>query len=279
MLKALLTSRSLLLTRGGWKMCGLMPRELLVAGFDRHGQLQMKNISLSQTGAATRPAFLGTTACCGFFSSGTRLRDASGTAWQVGNLVQSGTIGDLRFETALSAGSDLGVDDEQLRLLWDALCVDAAEVIQDTATVRFRSDLDGTGRRRLCGTLLVSRERLYLSANRRQMLDTANADRIIDTIATIFRDGKGHATFSRDAFAAAMALAAVSTRDGIPYELTYDTLQHTAQVSWQGCSAKETLARGRCAHFVGTAENEWTASWSEPLWHPVSNGFLLSGGK
>lgn len=190
-----------------------------------------------------------------------------------------GFVGDLKFETQLDFG-ELKYSMDQVEHLWEALEGEAAYADKSKAIIRCRGNLsDGVSIGSRFGSIERRDGRLYYRLDKVNLDQTvATPLQILDELALVFRNDEGLCEFDRDAVYLPMAIAAAWVAHGKSYEMSYDTLQHTAVVFLlTPASDKAGLAVGRCVNIIGEARDEWEIEWRESLWNPICNGLILVG--
>src|SRR5882672_375150 len=118
MLHAVIVEASLLASQGSWHRCSCLPSATEVVGVDRHGKLASARISIKSTPQSAQAVFLGTSLSCGLFSCNSRIQDIDGKSWRALEIVQTMTVGDLRFEVVLDSIVDSDRRESEVDSLW-----------------------------------------------------------------------------------------------------------------------------------------------------------------
>jgi len=262
--------------------CNGSKKEITVVGVDRHGKVSEVNVTLRSLGVTSRPVFLGTSKCCGVFSPSTAIQDASGHTWTLEHIVQDISIGELRFEVLLYVDKMLSRQ-QQIHLLWDKLCSEAAFSDDTTVVIRCRGALKVPDNGSELGCFIQRGERLYfrlIKSSLEQILKERRERELMNGLTQVFRNEDGLCEFGRNDVYLAMTIGGLLTADKKSYELIYDSLQHTSAI-YLRTPAEETLSlgKGRCVHVIGEPYADWEISWSAPSWNPLCNGIVMMGSR
>ena len=275
---ARLLESSLLLTHDGWLPCGGKKSKVRIAGIDRHGKVAVASTVVRPLPPIARPVFLGTSTCCGFLSPATVVQSSVGK-FGATEIVEAGSIGTHKFESLLCLDS-MQFGSHQEEHLWQTLGTETASIDEVRAIIRCRGSLDGAEFKVRFGDLWKRDGRRFYSLRRVRL--EHNASRIpliLNELTQAFTNDDKLAELSRAGAALAMAIGSALAMRGKAYELSYDTLQHTAAVHVKPVSGTlAVIAPGRCAHFLEQQCIEVELSWSSAHWNPLCNGLVIVGG-
>ena len=275
---ARLLDSCLLLTHDGWLPCRGKRSKVRVAGIDRYGKVTLESAAVCPLPSIARPVFLGTSKCCGLLSPTTIVQSSVGK-FKAAEIVEAGSIGVHKFESLLYLDS-MQFGPRQAEHLWQALGTETASIDNLRAIIRCRGGFDGPEFGVGFGDLWKRDGRRFYSLRRDRL--EHNASRIpllLNELTQVFTNDDKLAELSRAGAALAMAIGSALAMRGKAYELSYDTLQHTAAVYVDtDAGTLAGIAAGKCAHFLEQQCIEVELSWSSAHWNPLCNGLVIVGG-
>jgi hypothetical protein len=99
---------------------------------------------------------------------------------------------------------------------------------------------------------------------------------IIDTLKMLFSREVGKLEFERANYPLALWLASACCVAGIGYAFEYDTLQHTAAISFEFDASQGSTGKARTA-FIEPRSRLVRIHWRDRTWNPLSSGFIIVG--
>ncbi len=274
---AILSSKSTLLTAHGWCKA---ESQAEVLGVDRHGKVVSASVDIAALPAPARVGFLASKDSFGYFSAKTRLVDSTGAARLVSSLVESGDVGNVRFETITEIG-DIAPSDDSASALWISFGNFAAVKNPTTAILRCR-----TPNKKLADNVelflsvrrfgqhyysILSRE-AFVAALCRDWSHTSDA-----LAAKWLSTPEGTLEFHRDQFLFALWVLSSRKRRKQGVSLQFEARQYTTRI-FMAPAAAPTLSGGAgasCFYLAGE-ESALEIRWSDRSWNPISSGFLLA---
>jgi hypothetical protein len=285
----ILTGNSCILTCHGWYKAQNISTELLALGVDRQGQIIEQPVSIKIGSETDEVAYIGTKGAIGEFHPETAIIDSDGAIHAAGEIVQTGNVGELRFEHAVST-EILSVSEDLISQLWSDLTTFAVAANGDTLLVPTTGGVVGTQRQEIAIELFLddaenSGSSKYFSiseSNFRSGLDENWRGALTALCDLIFsNEDDDSLTFDREA--ASWCLWRILIEDQFShgaYTLSYDNLQHSTIVELQITESKSRsgLMRGSTAFFRRGKTQSHNLEWGTSSWNPISSGFILSSG-
>ena len=274
-------AESVLLTPQGWRIAKHLRRECAIVGVDRHGKVVTTDAELITGGETTPLAYVGTAAACGAFARDTRLIANDGKRWSINELVESGGVSSVHFETLVrlpeTVNPKLAAKD-----LWPTL-LDAAAVGNDRCvTLRCRDPIRALGTKRQFPQAIQIADQAFAVLDRHEF-DTALGANWSDAITNLvgcwlLNGDDDRVEVERSAYYLAVWFASARTESQLGYAFQYDTMQHSSYVFVTIADEQpRPLQRSACAFYTPHHSHTATLSWRDSSVAPVAAGFLLTG--
>lgn len=261
-------------------MAKYLPGRCHIVAIDRHGTAVATEAELTSAGQTSRLAYVGTAAACGAFAGGTALIASDGKKRSVKDIIESGDISRVHFESLVSlpevVETKLAASD-----LWPSLVQSGALANDECLTLRCRDPIQALGvQRRFPKTKQIA-DQAFVVLHHREFDVALNGDwrEAITSLVTCWltTDGDERVEVERCAYDLAVWLATARTESGAGYRFQYDTLQHSSYVF---VTLTEDLPRpvqrGACAFYTPHDTQTLTLSWRDSSRAPVVAGFMLT---
>lgn len=261
-------------------MAKQLPRRCHIVGIDRHGRAVASEAELTSAGETARLAYVGTAAACGAFAGDTMLIASDGKKRRVNDIVESGDISRVHFESLVRL-PELVETKLASRDLWPTLRHSAAIGTDEYLTLRCRDPIHAFGiQRRFPKTKQIA-DQAFVELHRREFDMALSSDwpEAITGLVTcwLMNGGDERVEVERCAYDLAVWLAAARTESGAGYQFQYDTLQHSSYVFVR---LSENLPRpvqqGACAFYTPHDTQRLTLRWRGSSRAPILAGFLLA---
>lgn len=270
---------SVLYCQAGWLFAGALDGSINLLGIDRHGRPTFESVMAKQTRHSSRITYVGTASAFGAFSPDSRILQSNGISRTAGQIVETGDIADLTFESYAPAAERVQTN-AIIDMLWQELASVAASYNGSSLFVRCREHpsimarawqgvaIHDSGRHSYC-TIDRDRFALDLEANWSECVDelvrgwcyVAEADRI---------------ELERQLVGTVAWLLTARCVESKAYSLAYDSLQHSAYVMVTSAAPSGArIMRGKTAFFVPSEAKTMQLHWADASWHPIASGFLL----
>lgn len=277
--KALIVGQSALLTESGWIGASSCARNAKIHGIDRHGKLATEVVSLERVPHRTPSIFLGTSLCCGVFSGNSRIADTAGRSHTLKQIVAACIVDELTLEATCSADPASGVI-PSFDSVWDSLKHEAASTQADKVIIRHRSPKASKDESATLFQHIHLDGQQYAVLTKSALQESLAKDFVgsINEILVILTNEDGACEISRINALLILIIADSLQRRKCLYQLSYDSIQHTAAVFIElGGRVPGSISRGRCAHLIAGEEaiDQLELAWNVSSWNPLCNGVTL----
>jgi hypothetical protein len=270
---------TVLLTPHGWRAAKSLQQSIELVAIDRHGRVISTTGQLSRAETKSRLAFVGTAAAFAGFTADTRIVANDGRKKTVGELIESGDVSSVYFETLTRLEEPIKLTPETDDL-WGHLSDISAICDSETIVLRCRDPLIAASirssmlRKKELGeqTFAIMKKSKLASA-----LESKWPEAIITLITCLFKNSDDERVeIERASYYLALWFAAAQALVGAGYSYNFDTIQHSSYVFVAPSqTSPPPLQRGACAFYTPYLTECALLTWSDSTLAPVAGGFLL----
>ena len=280
----ILTNNSLLLTPAGWLRASNTFLGLQVYGIDGAGHIRERDVVLSEFGTTDHIAYVGTSVAFGEFDPRTKIIDCDNKKRTIREIVESGDVGDLKFENAVQTTNEKP-GDPLLVDMWNSLRAMAIAGTDEKIVLFCRgyesSILDRVSSQISDATLNVLKPNFdnYLRLTKSDFLSSFRSDfkSALECLSMMLFEVSEDAAFvfDRDNWHWGYWFASIAKKG----HFTYDNLQHTTTLQLRADvdGAPSGLSKGGTAFFRRQSAPVYCLCWKDTSWSPLCSGFILAG--